>query len=47
MTPNLCIDKKFGNGDGGPALFDPRFADDILDFATTYVDAGLLLDELV
>ena len=34
-------------GDGGPTLLDLRFADDILIFATTYIDAGLLLDELV
>ena len=34
-------------GDGGPTLLDLRFADDILFFATTYIDAGLLLDELV
>ena len=31
---------------GGPTLLDLRFAD-ILIFATTYIDAGLLLDELV
>ena len=36
-----------GLGDGGPTLLDLRFADDILIFATTYIDAGLLLDELV
>ena len=34
-------------GDGGPTLLDLRFADDILIFATTYIDASLLLDELV
>ena len=34
-------------GDGGPTLLDLRFADDILIFATTYIDAGLFLDELV
>ena len=34
-------------GDGGPTLLDLRFADDILIFATTYIGAGLLLDELV
>ena len=34
-------------GDGGPTFLDLRLADDILIFATTYIDAGLLLDELV
>ena len=34
-------------GDGGPTLLDLRFADDFLISATTYIDAGLLLDELV
>ena len=34
-------------GDGGPTLLNLRFADDILIFATTCIDAGLLLDELV
>ena len=34
-------------GDGGPTFLDLRFADDILIFATTYIDAGLLLDERV
>ena len=34
-------------GDGGPTLLDLRFADDILIFVTTYIDAGLLLDELM
>ena len=37
----------FDLGDGGPTLLDRRFADDILIFATTHIDAGLLLDEFV
>ena len=34
-------------GDGGPTFLELRFADDILIFATTYIGAGVLLDELV
>lgn len=34
-------------GDGGPALLDLRFAEDIMVFATSEVDAGVLLGELV
>ena len=37
----------FDLGDGRPTFLDLWFADDFLMFATTYVDAGLLLDELV
>jgi len=40
----------FDFGDGRPTFLDLRFADDFLYFfmfATTYVDAGLLLDEFV
>ena len=34
-------------GDGGPALLDFRFADDILTFGTSYQVVGTLLDKLV
>ena len=37
----------FDLGDGGPTLLDLRFADDIMIAATAYIDAGVLLDELV
>ena len=33
--------------DGGPNLLDLRFADDILVFARSHVEAGNLLDALV
>ena len=34
-------------GDGSQALLDLRFADDILLRATMYIDAGVLLDQVV
>ena len=37
----------FDLGDGRPTFLDLRFADVFLMFATTYIDAGLLLDQFV